>query len=220
MPQNLRRPEAKGRAQFQAVTFEPTEMPAFPFETEPLPQPEPFLDCPAISKTEADSLISSEAEREDLSPALLRAVIKRESAFHPCAVSGKGALGLMQLMPATAEQFGVDDPFNPKQNLRGGAAFLKQLLNRFGGDVRLALGAYNAGPERVDAAGGVPAIAETEDYVAAISDDIGLSQTQATETSKPVTNAMAQPDLRHLTLAPAGLNFATQPTPVHLASSP
>ena len=105
------------------------------------------------------------SERDGVSPDLLRSVMKQESGFRPCAVSSKGAMGLMQLMPATAEQLGVLDPFDPISNLDGGARFLKQLLGRYGGDVPKALGAYNAGPARVDATGAVPAIPETVDYV-------------------------------------------------------
>lgn len=214
---------------FTTTAFEPVEMPPFPFP------PAAQIDCPAISKLEVDGLIGSAARKEDLSPALLRAVIKRESAFHPCAVSERGALGLMQLMPATAEQFGVADPFDPRQNVRGGAAFLKQLLNRFGGNIRLALSAYNAGPERVDAAGGIPDILETQNYVTAIAGDLGLPELPATAFVEPPavteadatpegtnaepTNAMPKPDLRHLTLASPGLTFTTKPTPVHLTSS-
>jgi len=94
-------------------------------------------------------------------------------------VSKKGALGLMQLMPATVVGLNVEDPFDPKENVDAGARFLKQLLQRYGGDVALALGAYNAGPARVDAAGDVPAIPETMDYVNDILTQIGLSSDEA-----------------------------------------
>jgi soluble lytic murein transglycosylase-like protein len=99
-------------------------------------------------------------------------VIRKESAFYPCAVSPKGALGLMQLMPATAEMLGVTDPFDPKQNVDAGAKFLKQLIEKYAGDLPLALSAYNAGPARVDTARGVPDIAETKNYVADILSSI------------------------------------------------
>jgi len=123
------------------------------------------VDCDPLPVPEVDSLVGETAEREGLSADLLRGVIRQESGFRPCVVSTKGAMGLMQLMPSTAEQFGIADPFNPASNLDGGARFLKQLLTRYGGDIPKALGAYNAGPSRVDAAGGVPAIPETMDYV-------------------------------------------------------
>jgi soluble lytic murein transglycosylase-like protein len=122
-------------------------------------------ECDPLPAPEVDSLVGETAQREGLSADLLRSVMRQESAFRPCAVSSKGAMGLMQLMPSTAEQFGIEDPFDPVTNLDAGARFLKQLLSKYGGDVPKALGAYNAGPSKVDAAGGVPAIPETMDYV-------------------------------------------------------
>ena len=121
--------------------------------------------CDALPAGEIDPLIQDTAQREGVDANLLRAVAQQESAFHPCAVSRKGAMGLMQLMPATAQELGVRDPFDPAENLASGARLLKQLLERFGGDTALALGAYNAGPGRVEEIGGVPAIPETIQYV-------------------------------------------------------
>ncbi|MBV9940024.1 MAG: lytic transglycosylase domain-containing protein [Acidobacteriaceae bacterium] len=144
----------------------------------------PQMDCPPIEEAEAEELINAAAAKQTLSPALLRSVIKHESAFRPCAISVKGAQGLMQLMPSTAEQFGVIDPFDPKQNIRGGAAFLRQLLNRYGGDLKLALSAYNAGAGRVEASGGVPDLLETQSYVGSILGDLGINE----EPSIPETN--------------------------------
>jgi soluble lytic murein transglycosylase-like protein len=82
-------------------------------------------------------------------------------------------MGLMQLMPATAQALGVADPFDPAQSVEAGGRYLRQLLERYGGDLRLALGAYNAGPGRVDREGGVPRIAETEEYVRRVLGDLG-----------------------------------------------
>jgi soluble lytic murein transglycosylase-like protein len=107
------------------------------------------------------------ARAYDISPRLLEALIWQESRGNPAAVSKAGAVGLTQLMPATARQLGVD-PRDPVQNLAGGAAYLRQQLNRFNGDVEKALAAYNAGPGRVQSAGGVPSIPETKAYVRAI----------------------------------------------------
>lgn len=121
--------------------------------------------CDPLPQTQVDSLIDSAATRENLDRDLLRGVIRQESAFKPCAVSPKGAQGLMQLMPATAIQFGVTNPFDPAQNVDGGAKLLRQLLSRYNGDLSKALGAYNAGPSRVDAVNGVPQIPETQDYI-------------------------------------------------------
>jgi hypothetical protein len=123
------------------------------------------FDCDPLPAPEVESLVGETAERDGVSSDLLRSVMKQESGFRPCAVSSKGAMGLMQLMPATAEQLGILDPFDAASNLDGGARFLKQLLNRYGGDLPKALGAYNAGPSKVDAAGAVPNIPETVDYV-------------------------------------------------------
>lgn len=127
--------------------------------------PPPPPSCDPLPAPEIDSMVGETAEREGLSPDLLRGVMKQESGFRPCAVSAKGAMGLMQLMPATAEEFGVRNPFDAATNLDVGARFLKQLITRYGGDLPKALGAYNAGPSKVDAAGGVPAIPETMDYI-------------------------------------------------------
>ncbi len=138
-------------------------------------------ECEPMPQDQVQPLIESASERAGLTPDLLRAVIRRESSFRPCAVSPRGAMGLMQLMPATAGQFGADDPFNPEQNVNAGARFLKQLLVRYGGDLALTLGAYNAGPGRVDAARGVPAIAETLNYVLDIRKDLGLIASESSD---------------------------------------
>jgi hypothetical protein len=111
--------------------------------------------------------VTTLAARYDLSPALIEALVWQESRWNPGATSPKGAHGLAQLMPGTARQLGVD-PRDPAANLEGGARYLRQQLDTFGGDVERALAAYNAGPKRVLAAGGVPRIAETRAYVAAI----------------------------------------------------
>jgi len=121
--------------------------------------------CDALPVVQVDSLIGETAEREGVDKNLLRGVMYQESGFHPCAVSAKGAMGLMQLMPATAAQFGVTDPFNPVENVTAGARLLKQLMTRYDGDLNRVLGAYNAGPARVDAADGIPGIPETWNYV-------------------------------------------------------
>jgi len=132
-------------------------------------------DCEALPEAQLAALVEDAGAREGLATTLLRAVIEKESSSFPCAVSRKGALGLMQLMPANLTGLSVEDPFDPKENVDAGAKLLKQLLVRYGGDVALALGAYNAGPARVDAAGEVPAIQETMDYVNDILTRIGWS---------------------------------------------
>ncbi len=123
------------------------------------------IDCDPVPPSQLELLIASAAQREGLRPDLLRGIMKQESGFRPCAVSPKGAIGLMQLMPATAAQFNVKDPFDPKENLDVGARLIKELLVRYNGNLAHALGAYNAGPSRVDEAGAVPNIPETINYV-------------------------------------------------------
>jgi soluble lytic murein transglycosylase-like protein len=168
------------------------------------PSPISFVqpDCPRLSGQEADLLISSTAAKEQLSPDLLRAVINRESGFKPCVVSEKGAQGLMQLMPETAREFNVADPFDPVQNVAGGAALLKRLLTHYSGDVASALGAYNAGTLRVDEAGGVPEIDETEHYVSGILTDLSTAAAKVPENNA-VQSIVLQVSLRPDQISPA-----------------
>ncbi|MFM7390022.1 MAG: lytic transglycosylase domain-containing protein [Vampirovibrionales bacterium] len=108
------------------------------------------------------------SQRYGLDPLLVHAVIMQESGYQPKAVSGAGALGFMQLMPGTAKSLGVSDPMNPLQNLEGGVKYLAQQVQRFGGNIPMALAAYNAGPNAVAKYGGIPPYSETKNYVRSI----------------------------------------------------
>jgi hypothetical protein len=111
------------------------------------------------------SIVADKASKYEIDPSLLHAVIKTESNGNRWAVSRKGAMGLMQLMPTTASDLAVRNPFDPEENIDGGTRYLKYLIDRFNGDLTLALAAYNAGPKAVEKKGAVPQITETKQYV-------------------------------------------------------
>ena len=118
-----------------------------------------------LSPAEIEKVIVQMAERHHVDPALIRAVIAAESGWNQDATSRKGAQGLMQLMPGTAQQLGVNDAYNPQQNIEAGVRYLRALLEKYNGDLDRALAAYNAGEGAVARAGGVPKNRETRDYV-------------------------------------------------------
>ncbi len=118
-----------------------------------------------LDRDGAEKLVREAAERHRVDPALVRAVIETESNWNPAARSHKGAVGLMQLIPTTAQRFGANDAYSPQQNVDAGVRYLKTLLQRYDGNLDLALAAYNAGEGAVDRAHGVPAFRETRDYV-------------------------------------------------------
>jgi soluble lytic murein transglycosylase-like protein len=122
------------------------------------------------NREKIEEMIREVSDRYRVDPALVRAVIQTESNWNSSAVSRKGALGLMQLVPTTAQQMGVNNAFDPKQNLDGGVRYLHTLLERYNGDLDRALAAYNAGPGAVDRAGGIPQYRETRDYVQKVTD--------------------------------------------------
>ena len=131
------------------------------------PPPLQQADCPPLEQDKVDALISAAAKKQSLSADLIRAVMAQESAFKPCAVSYKGAQGLMQLMPETASQLNVSDPFDPEQNVHAGSAYLKQLMDKYKNDVKLVLAAYNAGTTVADqGSASFPQV--TQDYIAAV----------------------------------------------------
>jgi len=130
----------------------------------------PVATPPGVEQaTTIEQTVEQVAAQNDLRPELLHAVIQVESNYNPNAVSPKGALGLMQLIPATARRFGVDNVFNPLDNIQGGAKYLKYLLDLYNGDYPLALAAYNAGEGAVAKYGGVPPYRETQNYVQSVA---------------------------------------------------
>jgi soluble lytic murein transglycosylase-like protein len=143
-----------------------------PLATTTSPDSLDSLDSTATSALPAGTPFGAEitasAKRNGIDPALLAGLIKQESGFNADARSGAGAVGLTQLMPATAAGLGVSDPTDPAQSIEGGAKYLAAQLKRFGGDTARALAAYNAGPGAVERFGGVPPYAETQNYVRAV----------------------------------------------------
>ncbi|MDX1383277.1 MAG: lytic transglycosylase domain-containing protein [Thermoanaerobaculia bacterium] len=133
--------------------------------------------APSVAPAELRDRISFWARQRRLDPALVEAVVRVESAFRPSATSHKGAMGLMQLMPDTARELGVRDAYDVDDNLRGGTTYLRRMIDRFGGDLRLALAGYNAGPEAVERYRGVPPYRETSDYVARVLSLYGAART-------------------------------------------
>jgi soluble lytic murein transglycosylase-like protein len=123
-----------------------------------------------VDRDGVEKVIREAADRHRIDPALVRAVIETESNWNTGAISRKGALGLMQLIPTTAQRFGVSNAFNPQQNVEAGVRYLKSLLERYSGNLDLALAAYNAGEGAVDRAHGIPAIRETRSYVQKVQD--------------------------------------------------
>lgn len=123
-----------------------------------------------------DGVIREASRRYGLSVALIRAIIRTESAFDPMAVSRAGAQGLMQLMPALSRELGVKDPFDPRQNIMAGSRYLSALLDEHDGNLELALASYNAGPGNVARYQGIPPFKETQAYVERITKLVGVGR--------------------------------------------
>jgi soluble lytic murein transglycosylase-like protein len=144
-----------------------------------VPQAESFHTTRPVDENKTalyDDIIREHAQRNSVRTDLVRAVVQVESGYNPWATSSKGAVGLMQLMPATIQQYGVKNPFNPIENIRAGVAYLRQLLDKYADNEVLALAAYNAGPGAVDRHGqAVPPYRETRDYVSKVNKIAGDS---------------------------------------------
>jgi soluble lytic murein transglycosylase-like protein len=170
-----KRPGMESQGGLFVLPFAAAAQPPFPAAVRP--------PCAALPSAEVEALAAQAGEASSVSPDLLRSVMKEESGFRPCAVSAKGAMGLMQLMGPTASELGVGNAFDPRENVTAGARFLRHLIDLYGGDLTLALSAYNAGPARVDAASGIPEIPETAGYVNRILSVVRASETAAAKSA-------------------------------------
>ncbi|MBI5233739.1 MAG: transglycosylase SLT domain-containing protein [Deltaproteobacteria bacterium] len=150
----------------------------------------PALYRPVVRKEDFHVLAEKKAGEHNIDPNLIKAVIKTESNWNAGAVSRKGALGLMQLMPSTAFEMGVNNPFDPAENIEGGIKYLKYLLQKFNGNLTLALAAYNAGPKNVEKRWTVPAIPETVAYVKRVKSY--YSGDRAGDSVNPVKTVVAK----------------------------
>jgi soluble lytic murein transglycosylase-like protein len=161
------------------------------------PTPAPAVSSPsqtistAAPNVQLDKIVNDAAARHQVDPALVKAVINTESGWNTDALSRKGAMGLMQLIPGPAQRFGVGDPYDPAQNIEGGTTYLKTLLDRYNGDLSKSLAAYNAGEGAVDKSNGVPWYPETRRYVQKVTDayfrpDSGHNLTPVSARPAPV----------------------------------
>jgi hypothetical protein len=155
-------------------------------EREEIPLP------PQAAAGDVDQIVSQASDRHQVDEALINSVIRAESGFNPKAVSPKGAQGLMQLMPQTATRLGVNNAFEPSQNVDGGTRYLRQLLEQYHGDMAKALAAYNAGPQRVSQYHGVPPYHETHAYVARVIRDFNRSKLAENPALKTKTKAASR----------------------------
>jgi len=152
---------------------------------------------PSLPPPEINHLVEQTASRLQVDPQLVHAIIKVESEYDPKAVSRKGAMGLMQLIPETAQRFGVENPFNPKENIEGGVSYLKYLLDLYRGDLSLSLAAYNAGEGAVQRFGGIPSFVETRNYVRKVT-DIYQSVSPQSGTNAAGNKPQASPIIRYV----------------------
>lgn len=172
--------------------------PSIPGDGATIRQSDPaFGSTSSPARRNLQRLVRHTAGKFRVDPKLVDAMIKVESQYNPRAVSSKGAMGLMQLIPATAERFGVQNPFDPEQNVQGGVGYLRYLLNLFNGNLRLSLAAYNAGEHSVLRYGNVPEIPETVNYVRKVT-ALYRSQGNSAGTPAPVPADQEAPIYRYV----------------------
>ena len=174
-----------------------------------------------LTSAQIQAMITAEANRQGVDPNLALAVAKTESSLNPNAQSSAGAIGLFQLMPATAAGLGVDST-DPTQNIQGGIAYLNQLLTKYNGNTTLALAAYNAGPTAVDKYGGVPPYTETQNYITKVMTWLGISSPQPnpTDTTIPDTTgdtSLASTDTSSTDVLQAGIIGGSTTTDIVIA---
>jgi soluble lytic murein transglycosylase-like protein len=169
------RVDSENRRLVRTTVIAPRVIPEKVISSAPPPAPANPKADPGPSAT-VNALVSSIARRHNVEPSLVDSVIRVESNYDPNAVSPKGAMGLMQLIPSTARRFGVNNTFHPAQNIEGGVLYLKYLMNLYHGDERLALAAYNAGEGAVAKYNGIPPYPETQNYVYQVGKKLGQSR--------------------------------------------
>jgi hypothetical protein len=180
-------------------------------QTKPAPQPS-LRASSTQHPVDLNEVVNAASGTYRLDPDLVNSVIRAESGFNVRAVSPKGAQGLMQLMPQTASQLGVQNPFDPQANVEGGTRYLRELLERYDFDLVKALAAYNAGPQRVEQYGGVPPYYETKAYVARIVRDFNRKKLAAKAAAQPPAQSPAHPPAQKSADKPA-LNPALATNP-------
>jgi soluble lytic murein transglycosylase-like protein len=173
-----------------------------------LPEPPP-PPAPVPKSNQFDPIIEKYANHYSLDPTLIKSIIATESGFNPKAVSPKGARGLMQLMPATAQSLGVSNSFDPEDNIRGGVKHFRTLMDNFNNDLKLSLAAYNAGKNRVQRLGRIPEIKETRDYVKSIT-----SRLDKKDTNPPADVAIEE------VMHPPAYRFVDESGILHLTNIP
>lgn len=162
--------------------------------------------------TRFDTLIEEHSSANGVDKHLVKAVIQAESAYNPSATSVKGAMGLMQLMPATAQQYGVRDPYDPAENIRAGVAYLKSLLTKYSQNIELALAAYNAGPGAVAKYGAVPPYRETKDYVKKITVAVDAAAPPVVRVYRTIEYVQGRPVPRYSTINTPGAELVSTTT--------